>query len=424
MGFADHYLEKQVDFKTYLDTLPVKDLQFCIVIPCFNEEKLLSTLSSLWYCMLPQKPVEIIVVINSAQNSHEEIKRQNLVTREEVEDWIAEYTTPELQCHIIYKSDIEPKFAGAGYARKLGMDEAAYRFNSTRNPNGIIVSLDADTLCEPNYLVSLEKHYNEHPSTTGTTTYFEHSLDEAEFTPEIIRGITLYELYLRFYRQALRYIQYPYAFHTIGSCFSVRAEIYAQQGGMNKRRAGEDFYFLKKIFPLGNFFEINDTKVYPSPRPSNRVAFGTGPSIFKMIHSNNYDLLTYGLEGFEDIKQLISLVPCFYQINSTQLDKQLSELSVHMQSFLKRKEFTEKLGEINANCSSKEAFIKRFYYWFDNFMIIKYLNYVYPDRYKKKHVEESACELLIKISGQELAKDVTVRELLLAYRKVAKGMTY
>src|SRR5213594_3575687 len=93
--------------------------------------------------------------------------------------------------------------------------------------------------------------------------------------PKVAEAIAAYELHLRYYVRALRYAGFPYAHHTIGSCMAVRADVYKKQGGMNKRQAGEDFYFLQKIIPLGHFTDLTETKVIPSSRPSDRVPFGT-----------------------------------------------------------------------------------------------------------------------------------------------------
>jgi len=41
--------------------------------------------------------------------------------------------------------------------------------------------------------------------------------------------------------------------------------------GMNRREAGEDFYFLNKLAKLGDIGQIHATTVYPSARPSRRV---------------------------------------------------------------------------------------------------------------------------------------------------------
>ena len=84
---------------------------------------------------------------------------------------------------------------------------------------------------------------------------------------------------------------FPFAFHTIGSSMAVRASSYMRQGGMNKRKAGEDFYFQQKIIPLCGFTECNSTVVYPSPRPSYRVPFGTGRAMLGYLQ--NGEVLTW-----------------------------------------------------------------------------------------------------------------------------------
>src|SRR4029434_9989987 len=100
---------------------------------------------------------------------------------------------------------------------------------------------------------------------------------------EIYKAIAAYELHLRYYLQALRTAGFPHGYHTIGSSMAVRARTYMEQGGMNRRQAGEDFYFLHKLIPLGGFTELNSTTVYPLPRPSNRVPFGTGRAVSEWL---------------------------------------------------------------------------------------------------------------------------------------------
>ena len=65
-----------------------------------------------------------------------------------------------------------------------------------------------------------------------------------------------------------------------------------KQDGLNKKQAGEDFYFLQKIMPMGNYFELNSTTVHPSSRTSDRVPFGTGPIINQYLkHPDPFESL-------------------------------------------------------------------------------------------------------------------------------------
>ena len=106
------------------------------------------------------------------------------------------------------------------------------------------VSLDADTLVAKNYFREIEKHFRNHPKQVGATLAFEHQ--KQDLKQRHYEGIELYELYLGYYKQALQYSGYPYSLFTIGSAFAVTAEAYVKRGGMNRRQAGEDFYFFTK----------------------------------------------------------------------------------------------------------------------------------------------------------------------------------
>ena len=54
---------------------------------------------------------------------------------------------------------------------------------------------------------------------------------------------------------------------------AVKALPYVKAGGMNRRQAGEDFYFIQKLVPSGGYFSLNSTTVYPSPRASDQGSF-------------------------------------------------------------------------------------------------------------------------------------------------------
>ena len=238
-----------------------------VVIPCFDEPTLLPCLSSLRNCIPPPHPVEVIVIVNAPAGAPQKVIDTNRRTCEQVVEWAGRNTLPWLHFDILNFPDMPLKDAGAGLARKTGMDLAIHRFEEHNQPDGIISSLDADTLVDPNYLKHIQQLFIDYPACNACTVNFEHPIHGDAFPHEVYKAIIQYELHLRYYVQALRYAGFPYAFHTIGSCFSVRASAYIRQGGMNKRKAGEDFYFLHKLMPLGGFFELNSTCVYPSPRP-------------------------------------------------------------------------------------------------------------------------------------------------------------
>src|SRR5687768_505071 len=280
-------------------------LSLVVVIPCFNEPNLIASLESLRRSERPRAPHEVIVVVNSAANADATINKENDKTLGDARAWIAVQPEPKLTVHLIDARDLPPRHAGVGLARKIGMDEALRRFDDAGTiEGGVILCFDADCTCAPNYLSAVSEHFTAHPKSPACSIYFEHPL-EGDLQPEIYEVIAAYELHLRYYVQALRYAGFPHAYHTIGSSMAVRAKAYMEQGGMNRRQAGEDFYFLHKIIPLGGFTELNNTVVYPSPRASNRVPFGTGRAVSEWRGA----MRTYPLQAFEDLRIVLATAP-------------------------------------------------------------------------------------------------------------------
>jgi len=385
MSFADNYLSKQKKHNIIFNNSS-KNERFIIVIPCYNEPFVLNTLHSLNNCIPPKSVIHVIIVVNSSEISTKEVIQQNLKSIFEIKSF-AEKANPFFSISIIHEPELPKKYAGAGLARKIGMDESVNMFNKKHNPDGIIISLDADTLVEKNYLTEIENYYNKNKNANGGILYFEHPVKRKGYNQEIYQAIILYELYLRYFIEALRYCEFPYAFHTIGSCFTVKADIYVKSGGMNKQHAGEDFYFLHKIFPHGNFQEINTTCVYPSPRLSERVPFGTGPAIKKIIE-NNMQFKTFNFNAFTGIKKLIKLHGKLYNSSTPIIKNHLSLLPKDLKEFLELHNFYEEIKRINMNCSTINSFSKHFFNWFSAFRIIKYLNFSHEKYYNKQNIME------------------------------------
>ena len=417
MSFAGHYLEKHALFSPFIPEFPHPDLFISIVIPCFDEPDLLKTLNSIWNCERPDSAVEVIVVINSSINAPESSINQNLLTLRSFIDWNIYHLDEKLKFFVVFKDDLPEKDAGVGLSRKIGMDEALRRFAYLERPDGIIVGFDADSTCSENYLVELENHFKSDRNLTGCSIHFEHPLGGSEHSEFIYNAVIQYELYLRYYIQALRNINYPFAFHTIGSSFAVRAEVYAKQGGMNKRKAGEDFYFLQKVIPLGNFSELKKAVVYPSPRTSTRVPFGTGAAILKMESKGDYNYKTYDYKAFDDLSLLVNNVEQFFIWNEDQLISVLQNLKKPLQSFLTENEFVLQVAEIKKNSTSLKTFSVRFFKWFNAFKVLKYMNYSHAESYKLRSVLEVASELLNHVNVE---RDLNPKDLLSMYRDIQK----
>jgi hypothetical protein len=385
--FADQYIQNNVVYPPFITEGSDPRLSMVVMIPCLKEPAIVQTLESLWACEEVDAYCEVIVAVNDSEDSSQRVKDFNLHTYEQLKRWKVN-DRERLVLHPLYARSVNAKFAGAGMARKIGMDEAIRRFNAINRPDGVIVSLDADCLVSANYMREIEKLFTSVKSCIGATINFSHRMEEMEDKKQQ-EGIRLYENYLRYYKDALAYTGYPHAIDTIGSAFAVRAEAYVRQGGMNRRQAGEDFYFLHKLTRLGRLAEITNACVYPSARVSDRVPFGTGAAMGKWMNQTDDLNLTYCFEAFKDLKQLFDQTAQFYKTGKQQYDEILNTLPLAIKSYLEGISFEEKLTEVNRNSSSLETFKKRFFQTFDAFQVMKFLNYAHEHFYSRQPLLEA-----------------------------------
>lgn len=405
---------RRFGFKSALIEAPLQPgTKLIIVIPCYDEPDLLVTLRSLARCQASQYPVEVIIVINAGEGADQQVVQNNLNTLRQAQVWLSENHSLPFLCHLLYVDDLPKKHAGVGLARKIGMDEALRRF-ATINYPGLIVCLDADCTVSESYLMTTEKQFLLNlPHVCNI--YFEHDL--ALVHDENLRqGIIHYELFLRYYVNALKYSGFPFAMHTIGSSMAVRADIYAKVGGMNRRKAGEDFYFLHKIAPQRRFIHIHEAVVYPSSRISYRVPFGTGKAQADWQTDQSKLLETYHFQIFEDLKLFLNQLNALYLVNKNQLNEKMHLMPKSMQTFLVQQNFADRLREIQNNTAGIESFKKRFFHWFDGFRVLKYVHFARDHFYPSMQLSEAADKLLIRLMGESCGRDSN--DLLKAFRKL------
>ncbi len=414
MSLIDHYFQRFFYPLPTIQEPPPGLLSYIAVIPVYNEELLTDTLNSLHRTEVPfGKAVEILLIFNRPGNDSPGNKVLCERQFQQAKTWCCAHSTPQRGFQAIDAGDLPQKHAGPGLARKIGMDLALQRFNLRNNPQGFILSLDADTWVESNYFTALDEHLHKNPSTQLCLYHFEHPLCGHEFPEKVYQAVIQYELHLRYYKHILQQTGFPYANYTLGSGFGVRADVYALHGGMNRKKAGEDFYFLNKLFPHVKVANLATSCVTPSPRPSGRVVFGTGPVIRELMQMNQAEYLTYHPAAFNDLKIFFGLIPEFYQ--SYRIESSIALLPVSLQHFLQEDSFSDKIQEIKANTSHVEAFIKRFYLWFDGFRVVKYLNHCHSSLYTKVPVVQ-ACLQVFPTLGLE-ARSSKAGALLNALRE-------
>ncbi len=386
MNFAKKYFERFSSNEKIFSDNPRSDTGIIVVIPCYNEYKIDDTLNSIDLAHKPSCGVEVIVIVNSSENTPSDIVEHNKkVYTKLCNDAISgKYKNFKLQSH--YIDNVPKKIAGVGNARKLGMDEAVRRFDYLNLPNAILVSLDADSLVSVDYLTSIEKIFNNSLDAVGAVFQFQHNYNDETVDNQTKKACKQYEMYLRYFRLSLKKIGVIESFHTIGSCLAVRALAYIKMGGMSKRQGGEDFYFLHKLAQLGKIEEVNEILVIPSPRISDRVPFGTGPAISEIIRNTEYKVYPYCL--FLLFKEFYALLPVFYECENITLNNGLLD-------FIGEEQLKKIILECKKNTSNKSMFIKRIKQNFDVFFMIKFLNFsVSANKPPKQDITDAVKDLL------------------------------
>ncbi|HOP04140.1 MAG TPA: glycosyltransferase family A protein [Tenuifilaceae bacterium] len=387
------YFKRNQQFKPSVAEAPNINLGISVVIPSYNEPSLWRSLQSLASCEKPSCSVEVLVVVNYPENSAEEIVTNALECIEIVQKANAKFGGEYFSFFPLMAFNLPKKHAGVGLARQRGMDEAAWRFQQSNANNKIIACFDADATCSSNYLVELEKLWKKFPETEACSIRYEHPVEGNDFDERIYFGIAQYELHLRYYVQASRFVGHPFSFHTIGSSMACSAEAYLRYGGMNRHKAGEDFYFLQKIIPHGKFRELNSCCVYPSPRPSYRVPFGTGRAMTKYLENNDENYLTYNFDSWLILKPFFQHAPNLYNASKVSLESFMQEQHESLRTFLQSNNFVKAVEEVQANTSNPEAFKKRFFQWFDAFMLLKFMNFANENYYVRKPILSEAKRL-------------------------------
>ncbi len=343
-----------------------------VVIPCYNDPHIFKTLESLENnnFSYPDIDIEVIVVVNSSINTRNEILNINKEIYNKLSNQNDSNFYKRFKLLPCIFENIPKKIAGVGYARKIGMDEALRRFDEINNPDGVIISLDADTLVSKEYFDTIIYEFYLQRKRQACVFQFNHNFDAELYSEKEIEACKKYEAYLRYFKLCLKYCGYPTPIHTIGSCFGVKAPEYAKSGGMSCRQGGEDFYFLHKLSTLTEIGEIKKIIVFPSPRVSDRVPFGTGPAVKKIIEYKEYKV--YNFELFKILKLFYNNIEAYFLLENHNISEIIPSEIIE---FTSKEKIIKLIEEIKSNCSNLNSFKKRFFFVFDAFFIIKFLNF-------------------------------------------------
>ena len=275
--------------------------------------------------------------------------------------------------------EIPSRLGGVGMARKIGMDMALRLLTNPVSAPCLILSLDADTLVQPDYLSAIKKFFSSSKAQTGVVEY-EHQMPLNAIERS---AICYYELFLRYWVLGLQYAQSPYAFHSIGSTIVTTTDSYLAVRGMNRRGAGEDFYFLNKLAKTGTVRQISETVVYPSARISRRVPFGTGAAIEKIIAGTNPEKSLYNPRIFIILKEWIAVMKQSFNCSENQIIAKAWEIDPGLRIFLVARGFLSVWPKIRQNLKDYKTYERQFHNWFDGFETLKLVNYLTKEFYPR-----------------------------------------
>ena len=396
---VNSYLSKSPEVKKWQLT-PGIDQEFkrAVVIPALAESgTLLNTLVSLAENEESQlNSTLVICVINNRCpdiSSNEEIE-DNAITLDYLKTLSSAMAAPGSCPHLkkVKESGMKiafvdastkgrelPDKGGVGLARKIGMDLALKCLDYNGESPALIICLDADTLVERNYLGEIGNYFTDHNEAAAVVS-FRHILPENRESRD---AAIAYELFLRYYEAGLRFANSPYAYQTIGSTMVCRAEAYASVGGMNRKRAGEDFYFLQALAKYGKVGQIKKTIVYPSMRISDRVPFGTGRKMGEMAESTDKTIPFYDPQIFRILKDFVAFLKGadFQGMRGKEALAACREINDTLGDYLDSKNFSDAWDKIRHNSKDEDQFRKNLHIWFDAFQTFKLAHYLRDNGY-------------------------------------------
>lgn len=288
-----------------------------------------------------------------------------------------------------------PPRTGVGLARKLGCDTVLHQLasvipNRIETPEKfILLNLDADAPVNRQYLPAVRNELLKSGLPGGVTRYAHGDAPD----PTGQAAIARYELYLRYYVAGLLWARSPYAFHTVGSTIVCTAAGYVAAGGFSsKRRAGEDFYFVQQLIKTGGVRRLLGAEVFPSPRVSSRVPFGTGPAVREILATGNAPYRVYAPAVFPILRDLIEGIRRNPMMEAAAL---LDTLGPEAAAFLAGRGFDTRWSRFARQFTSPQHRVRAFHGWFDGLATVQFIHYLTANGRPKIPISDAWRELLL-----------------------------
>lgn len=365
-----------------------------------------------------------IFVVNNLKSSDVQVKEENKHTLNFLREKIN--GNSELNIGLVdassERNELPEKDGGVGLARKIGMDLALSVFDYNSRKMKMLICLDADCTVANNYLTSIVDSVNS-KNISAACVQYEHKLPE-EHQHKL--AIICYEIFLRYYLLGLQYAGSPFGFPTIGSTMVCDYESYIKVGGMNKKKAAEDFYFMEKLGKITTVERIDSTKVYPSSRPSWRVPFGTGQRVTRFLKEAQDEYVLYNPETFLILKQWIEVFHSEEIYETGKYLRAAKQIDNSLHEFLVRNSFEEDWNKILGSSKSQEQIMKQKLIWFDGFRTLKLTHFLRDNGYPLINMFD-ALDKLFEMTGDnhrfERTESIPSAEIQLEYLNHIRDLT-
>jgi hypothetical protein len=379
-----NYLQKHAYCAPQIVAAPAPNLGLVVLVTANLEYALTSTLTSLLSCNTCDCAVEVIVAIVGSDTDSDANRERNLMCSRFANYYADRLGLPEIQFHVLFLPDLPAKHAGMGLARKLGMDEAINRFSLAGNGDGLIVSLDAGAVVEPDYLTCIKDYFDWHRQIQSCSIAFQYEIDPSPISSTLHdtkadavgkEAVLRIELAERILIAGLCRAGHPYAFYTVGAAMAVRASAYQAQAGMSRRKAGEVFDFLQKFIEIGVHGQCLTTTVRVSGRSFQDFPGTLGSRVAQYCAEPNPEFPIFALAGFQELAQVLPLVKDWYALDQAGLELALQQFPPAFRGFMEAQGFVKSVLEVQKYTTNAAAFEKRFYRWFHSTRTFLYLGY-------------------------------------------------
>lgn len=374
-----------------IDLPAIEPFDHVLVIPAYQESN--QFFDRLAQALMRDHAVLLIVVINQP-DALSEPDLQNTILCKHICDATSQvWQLGQLQLRLLpetssavllvdrFSQSPIPHKQGVGLARKIGADLALSLIYRGLISQDWIYNSDADAHLPAGYfsaLISARLKSAQHKSAQHKSAYKEQRAAVAVFpyrhicgSDKVGQATRLYEQRLRQYVDGLRAAGSPYAYHSLGSTLAINAASYAMVRGFPRRNGGEDFYLLNKAAKLGGVLSLNAPQIQIDARQSNRVPFGTGPAIGRLLSEDSLDEagIFYHPEVFRHLAQWLEFMPRTRSSSLSDLP-----ISAPARQALAKLNIEKAISSAKHTSRTQEIYAQHMHTWFDGFRTLRFIH--------------------------------------------------